>query len=126
MKLEYICEGCGQAIEDGEGGIAVSYSEIHQVEQEERAFDKKYAMVGPDGESRGVMISGSAWQELPGEAVWHTGHWRCMDVKMPYDIAVEDLRTHAQVLGSVAHLLGKDWVQCTDLQSWLYRLDGVD
>lgn len=124
-KLRYTCEVCGRDIADGEGGIAVSYTEIYEKQEAQRAFDKKHALVGSDGETYGVMISGSAWHEMPGWAHWWTIHWDCKEVRNPYDFGVEDIRSYVQVVARVAHVLEKNWIQDTDLSPWLYKLPDV-
>ena len=124
-RLTYTCEVCGQDIADDTGGIAVSYTDIHEKQTAQEAFDEKYALVGSDGKSHGVMIHGAAWDELPEWAHWWTIHWACKKVRNPYEFGVEDLRTFQQVVARVAHVLEKNWIQDTDLSPWLYKLPGI-
>lgn len=121
-KLQYMCEVCGNEIADDQGGIAVSYKEIHEYEEAHRKFDDEH----DDGHGVSFNMREYSDANLPDWAHWWTVHWTCSTVVNPYEVPVEDVRTHAGVVHWVSHLLEKSWLQSTDLHKWLNALPSED
>lgn len=109
-KIEWICDGCGNAIEDGGGYLTVDESKVKEVRREVDEVNGYPRIYG--------------WQELldrPDFVKWQALHGAC-DPRSEfgdYSIEVERVRTARHALGWTLHLHGKTWTGATDWNSFI-------
>jgi hypothetical protein len=59
------------------------------------------------------------------DTVWHMQHGTCDPGGIGYAIAIERVRTHAQLLAWTAHLMGKRWLERTNWDTVIRNAAGV-
>lgn len=104
-RLSWRCEECGNFVGDGRGVLAIRHDEVAMYYEAEEGWR---AEAGPFPSVAHLM-------EHPPAARWHAQHDACFEPDSSmYEIAVEDVRTPAQLLAFTAHLMGKTWLEATD------------
>lgn len=119
MAITWTCDGCDKPIADGEGYIAVAYSDIRKTEEAREAWER--ANPGP-------MFTGAALMAYPKDARWHALHRDCdpLPDAADYWFGVERLRTIRHALDWTLHLMEKVWLPCTDWVAFLRRVVKLD
>lgn len=110
--LDWVCSECSLPINDGEGSLWINASEhwayIDGMQEWRREHPKDRA------HTIGEIL------KQPGHVRWHSTHRECSsDEDKEYWLAVEKVRTPAQLLATTAHLMGKNWLGDTDWASIL-------
>lgn len=112
-QATHTCESCKFPIANGEGYVHVSYQEIREAEDRERARQRN---------SLAMTLGELLDEPFP---VWHTHHRSCDPTvtQNGYAIDVADLRTWPQILERTCHLSEKGWFQLTDWTEVARRLN---
>lgn len=106
-NITWECPGCWGEIGDGDGSLAVSADDLNRHLGELQTWQSQ---IPPDQ----IGTSIAHLMDYPGPAEWRPSHYACQDAEPIYEIAVEDLRTPAQILAMTAHLMSKSWLESTD------------
>ncbi|MCC3295564.1 hypothetical protein LJ756_13135 [Arthrobacter sp. zg-Y411] len=109
--IEWTCDVCGRAIEDGEGYLTVDESKVKEIRRQV-------------GESNSGYPRMYGWQELmdrPDFVKWQALHGACdpRSESGDYSIEVERIRTARHALGWTLQLHGKNWTGATDWNSFI-------
>jgi predicted GIY-YIG superfamily endonuclease len=121
-QLMWNCDVCETPIEDGEGYLTVSYTEIFDHKHWMDAFNKKQQRGLAELDQEGfVVFQLSALNDCPPRAPWRRLHQRCDPniESTDYWFSIERIRTYPQVLEWTAHLMGKNWLLATNWSSLL-------
>lgn len=123
-RLEWPCDICGEKVEDGEGYLTVSYRDIAQWEQWHEEFDRSRRERAQGGIT---FYCVSDLNDMPPRAAWKVLHRRCdpEPASSDYWYEIGRIRTPADVFARTAHLMGKRWINSTDWQNVLWRLEAV-
>jgi hypothetical protein len=116
-ELALICEGCRQPFTSA-GCLWISFAEIHRASNQDAEWHEAH----PAGEAVDI----TTFLTLPGDAVWHAHHDRCMpdEGRDSYDISVEQIRTWAGLVRWTAHLMEKNWLPVSDWDGVLREASG--
>lgn len=106
VELDYICDLCGQPIEDGDGALCISYTALRDARA---AVAEDPRLRTPQG-----ALDLVAFLTLPGVVPWNLFHDRCGSSANGYDIDVAKIRTWRALLLETSRLMAKDWVPLTD------------
>ena len=110
-RLVWTCQGCGDAIGNGEGGLHVIHEDVHRHREWSRSRE--------GGGFEPIDLS-----NFVPAAPWLVFHDECAsDPRSVYFIDVERIRTFEDVIYWTAHLLeSKSWLPFTDWHRLLYSL----
>jgi hypothetical protein len=116
-ELALICESCLQPFTSA-GCLWISFADIVRASQQDAEWHEAH----PAGEAIDIMT----FLTLPGEAVWHTHHDRCMPEpgRDSYDIGAEQVRTWAGLVRWTTHLMAKRWLDVSDWDDVLREASG--
>ena len=116
-ELTLICEGCRMPFTDG-GCLWISFADIQRASQQ----DADWHAAHPAGEAVDI----TTFLSLPGGAVWHAHHDRCMppEGESSYDVDVGQVRTWAGLVRWTVHLMGKRWLEFSDWDDVLREASG--
>lgn len=122
-RIAWTCEVCSTPIKGKDGYLTIPYAEINAEEKRNREREEaRYA-----AKMRGDILGMNPPINLA-ELMEHRGpHWRVLHRKCDPDpesgdywLDVSALRTHAQLLRTTAHLMGKGWILDTDWSQVIY------
>uniref|UniRef100_UPI003F497C95 hypothetical protein n=1 Tax=Streptomyces achromogenes TaxID=67255 RepID=UPI003F497C95 len=110
-ELTLICQGCRNRVSDDAGYLWAHTRDVHTVQREAREWGERH---GSGSEDR--LTDLHDFLDYPEQASWRAHHGRCDPDRDGghYRIAVDQLRTRADLLGWTAHLMGKGWLCHTD------------
>lgn len=110
--INWVCDECDGLIHNGDGALAVRHHEI----------DAHYEALAA-WQARGDGLSVAHLMEYPSPAPWHVQHDACVEPDSSmYELAVEDVRTPAQLLAFTAHLMAKSWLEATNWDHLIYQV----
>lgn len=111
-KIEWTCDECGRAIEDGDGYLTVNEAQIKEAQRE---------LVEWKSEHQTSAVSIKDLLDRPNFVKWHAVHGSC-DPRSDYgdySIEVDRIRTARHALGWTLHLHGKNWTGATDWDEFI-------
>lgn len=120
-SIVWLCAVCGEPVDDEDGWLSVDIAYRNEVEDAWHEFEERERESKSAGMDLGALLS------LPEDAPWLAYHRRCdpNPEAASYWIAIERLRTHAQLLEFTAHLMGKRWLRYTNWDHLIRRMAGV-
>ncbi|MEV1048742.1 hypothetical protein [Streptomyces sp. NPDC049916] len=106
-ELVLICRGCGRKVWDDIGYLWVDTARVADVGQAQRAWEAEY---------RDGLMDMLDFLKYPEKVRWQAHHLACDPASEDshYRLEARRLRTRADLLGWTAHLMGKNWLDCTD------------
>lgn len=119
-QIVWLCNVCGDPIENGQGYLEVDLRAVFRVE----AWWREHRQNNPQGKPVDIdaLLSG------PEPVRWLAHHADC-DSDPDYSgywFDIHRARTHAQLLNWTAHLMEKSWLEYTNWSDLIRRLAGVD
>lgn len=116
--IAWICQHCREPIADGAGWITICQRQVWQRRDAVRAWRENGRKADEEhqGGRIGRLISAADLEAFPDPILWEITHKDCdpnPDRASDYWIAIERIRTEADVLSWSAHLFGKRWFQDT-------------
>lgn len=133
IRLQWVCDVCGKPVADGKGYLLVDQGAAVESYQARRELDRaQFEKEAADRAAGGlglVPVDLAGYMELS-HPNWRVLHGDCDTAPPAYDywFAVERCRTLAQLLDWNAHLHGKNWLDRTDWDRFIWRkqCDRVD
>lgn len=109
--LTWWCDGCDSLIENGDGYIEVSYTEVHEAEAKWTEGKRAHS-----DEHGGEVWNMLDLMQMPQAVPWHAWHDKCDpdSGSNTYWIAIERVRNLAQLLDLHGHMGEKNWTKYTD------------
>lgn len=105
MTLQWICDYCGEPVEDGKGYLTIPRD----------VGDMPARIKTWEAEPPGMIVTGAELMTYPSMIKWDTLHSGCdLGGHGFYDIEVERIRSSTQMLEWTAHLMEKRWLKYTD------------
>jgi hypothetical protein len=109
-ELNFVCEACGLPMENNDGALCMKGSELQAatgqiIAQEDKDRHKDF-LTGKDLAEWGPIS----------RAIWRSFHYGCVDMNekaSAYQIELERMQTHREMLVWTAHLMQKTWIRFT-------------
>jgi len=116
----WICEVCSDPLQDNDGVIVISYTDINRHDDELRTWDEEHP---------GSIHDGAELESYPRDVPWHVLHDRCGGEDRyapPYTIESRRIGTWEEVASWSAHLHGKAWFPYTTWDSLLRKAGAAE
>ena len=124
--LVWLCDVCGQPVDNDKGYIHVDTARARQKGREYAELKKR---VQQKCGSEGFTVwSGADLMDIPNPLRWEVHHRSC-DPNIDRDdywIDVSRARTHAHLLSWTAHLMHKRWAEWTAWDDFIRKAAGVN
>lgn len=130
--LRAYCEGCQRQIKPLSAGyVEVNLSKVADAEAERREWQREQDRKHEASGRRLVTRSAADLMTYPSEVRWHVWHAACdpdpdEEQGQYYQFTLDRVQDAAGLLHWTAHLMGKNWLDCTDWDALIGKAaDGV-
>lgn len=116
--IEWTCDVCGRAIEDGDGYLTVNQPQVKEAQRELAEWKNEHQT---------TAVSFKDLMGRPDFVKWQAVHNSCdpRSENGDYSIDVDRIRTARHALGWTLHLHGKNWTGATDWDEFIKARAGA-
>ncbi|MEV8040052.1 hypothetical protein [Arthrobacter sp. NPDC080082] len=111
-KIEWNCDVCGRAIEDGQGYLTVNQAQVKEAQRDLAEWKNQH---------KTNVFSVTDLMDRPDFVKWQAVHASC-DPRSDYgdySIGIDRIGTARHALGWTLHLHGKEWTGTTDWDEFI-------